>query len=163
MLIKEKLIAESEARLKKGKVDVSKLDRELGDGPLKLSEEQKQRRMRQLLGETNDPVSARVGLERIINGNDLDNINYLAKGIAASHPVCRIQLKDSGGNLVGYASGFLIGPGVLIGRDCVIGPNVVIGFSLLGDKVSISAGAVLGEAGFGAAPGGCMSKSAMYG
>ena len=120
-MIKEKLIAESEARLKKGKVDVSKLDRELGDGPLKLSEEQKQRRMRQLLGETNDPVSARVGLERIINGNDLDNINYLAKGIAASHPVCRIQLKDSGGNLVGYASGFLIGPGVLMTNHHVFG------------------------------------------
>jgi UDP-3-O-[3-hydroxymyristoyl] glucosamine N-acyltransferase len=49
--------------------------------------------------------------------------------------------------------GAVIGPGVLIGRDCVIGPNAVIGFALLGDRVSISAGAVLGEAGFGAAPG----------
>ena len=49
--------------------------------------------------------------------------------------------------------GAVIGPGVLIGRDCVIGANVVIGFALLGDRVSISAGAVLGEAGFGAAIG----------
>jgi UDP-3-O-[3-hydroxymyristoyl] glucosamine N-acyltransferase len=49
--------------------------------------------------------------------------------------------------------GAVIGPGVLIGRDCVIGANAVIGFALLGDKVSISAGAVLGEAGFGAAVG----------
>lgn len=49
--------------------------------------------------------------------------------------------------------GAVIGPGVLIGRDCVIGPNAVIGFALLGDRVSISAGAVLGEAGFGAAVG----------
>lgn len=49
--------------------------------------------------------------------------------------------------------GVAIGPGVLIGRDGVIGPNAVIGFSLLGDRVTISAGAVLGEAGFGAAPG----------
>lgn len=49
--------------------------------------------------------------------------------------------------------GAVIGPGVLIGRDCVIGPNAVVGFSLLGDRVSISAGAVLGEAGFGAAVG----------
>lgn len=51
------------------------------------------------------------------------------------------------------APGAVIGPGVLIGRDCVIGPNAVIGFALLGDRVSISAGAVLGEAGFGAAVG----------
>ncbi|PIB92011.1 UDP-3-O-(3-hydroxymyristoyl)glucosamine N-acyltransferase [Caulobacter sp. FWC2] len=49
--------------------------------------------------------------------------------------------------------GAVIGPGVLIGRDCVIGPNAVIGFALLGDRVSVSAGAVLGEAGFGAAIG----------
>jgi len=49
--------------------------------------------------------------------------------------------------------GAVIGPGVLIGRDCLIGPNAVIGFALLGDRVSISAGAVLGEAGFGAAIG----------
>lgn len=49
--------------------------------------------------------------------------------------------------------GAVIGPGVLIGRDCVIGANAVIGFALVGDRVSISAGAVLGEAGFGAAGG----------
>ena len=49
--------------------------------------------------------------------------------------------------------GAVIGPGVLIGRDCVIGANAVIGFALVGDRVSISAGAVLGEAGFGAAAG----------
>lgn len=49
--------------------------------------------------------------------------------------------------------GAVIGPGVLIGRDCLIGANAVIGFALLGDRVSIAAGAVLGEAGFGAAVG----------
>ncbi len=49
--------------------------------------------------------------------------------------------------------GAVIGPGVVIGRDGVIGANAVIGFALLGDNVSISAGAVLGEAGFGAAVG----------
>ena len=49
--------------------------------------------------------------------------------------------------------GAVIGPGVVIGRDCVIGPNAVIGFALIGDRVSIAAGAVIGEAGFGAAAG----------
>jgi UDP-3-O-[3-hydroxymyristoyl] glucosamine N-acyltransferase len=46
-----------------------------------------------------------------------------------------------------------IGPGVSIGRDCEISPNVTIGFSLLGDRVRILAGAVIGEAGFGATVG----------
>ncbi|HZC16555.1 MAG TPA: UDP-3-O-(3-hydroxymyristoyl)glucosamine N-acyltransferase [Caulobacteraceae bacterium] len=43
----------------------------------------------------------------------------------------------------------VIGPGVAIGRDCVIGSNVTIGFALIGDRVRILAGAVIGEAGFG--------------
>jgi UDP-3-O-[3-hydroxymyristoyl] glucosamine N-acyltransferase len=43
----------------------------------------------------------------------------------------------------------VIGPGVAIGRGCVIGSNVTIGFALIGDRVRILAGAVIGEAGFG--------------
>lgn len=45
----------------------------------------------------------------------------------------------------------VIGPGVQIGRDCHIGSNVSIGFALIGDRVSLYAGARIGEAGFGAA------------
>src|SRR5207248_6055397 len=37
--------------------------------------------------------------------------------------------------------------------NCSIGPGAVIGFALIGDHVRIYAGAVIGEAGFGAAPG----------
>jgi UDP-3-O-[3-hydroxymyristoyl] glucosamine N-acyltransferase len=55
------------------------------------------------------------------------------------------------GSVVG--AGAFIGPGVTVGRDCVIGPHAVIAFALLGDRVRILAGAVVGEAGFGAAAG----------
>ncbi len=47
----------------------------------------------------------------------------------------------------------VIGPGVTIGRDCEIGPGVSIGFAMIGDRVRIQAGAVIGAAGFGAAAG----------
>lgn len=47
----------------------------------------------------------------------------------------------------------VIGPGVAIGRNCQIGANVSIGFALLGDRVKILAGAVIGEHGFGATAG----------
>lgn len=47
----------------------------------------------------------------------------------------------------------VIGPGVAIGRDCEISANVTIGFALLGDRVRILAGAVIGEPGFGATVG----------
>lgn len=47
----------------------------------------------------------------------------------------------------------VIGPGVAIGRDCSIGPNATIEFALIGDRVAIAAGAVIGSAGFGVAGG----------
>jgi UDP-3-O-[3-hydroxymyristoyl] glucosamine N-acyltransferase len=47
----------------------------------------------------------------------------------------------------------VIGPGVTIGRDCDISANVTIGFALIGDRVRILAGAVIGEPGFGATAG----------
>jgi UDP-3-O-[3-hydroxymyristoyl] glucosamine N-acyltransferase len=47
----------------------------------------------------------------------------------------------------------VIGPGVAIGRDGTIGAGVFIGFSLIGDRVRVLAGAVIGEAGFGATVG----------
>jgi UDP-3-O-[3-hydroxymyristoyl] glucosamine N-acyltransferase len=47
----------------------------------------------------------------------------------------------------------VIGPGVAIGRDGDIAPNVTIGFALIGDRVKVLAGAVIGEPGFGATAG----------
>ncbi len=47
----------------------------------------------------------------------------------------------------------VVGPGVCIGRDCQLGSNVAMGFALVGDRVRILSGAVIGEAGFGIAGG----------
>ena len=49
-------------------------------------------------------------------------------------------------------AGTTIGPGVAIGRESYLGPGSSIGFALIGDRVRILAGAVIGEAGFGATP-----------
>jgi UDP-3-O-[3-hydroxymyristoyl] glucosamine N-acyltransferase len=43
----------------------------------------------------------------------------------------------------------VVGPGVQIGRRCVIGANASIHYALLGDHVTLLAGARIGEAGFG--------------
>jgi UDP-3-O-[3-hydroxymyristoyl] glucosamine N-acyltransferase len=50
-------------------------------------------------------------------------------------------------------AGAVVGVGVAIGRDCRIGPRAVVEFALLGDRVTLLAGAVVGQAGFGAAVG----------
>ena len=47
----------------------------------------------------------------------------------------------------------VIGPGVALGRECEVSANVTIGFALIGDRVRILAGAVIGEPGFGATAG----------
>jgi UDP-3-O-[3-hydroxymyristoyl] glucosamine N-acyltransferase len=47
----------------------------------------------------------------------------------------------------------VIGPGVAIGRGCSIGSHVTLGFALIGDRVSILSGAVIGEPGFGVTVG----------
>ena len=47
--------------------------------------------------------------------------------------------------------GAVVGPGVQIGRSCSIGANATVAFALLGDRVSLAAGARIGEAGFGVA------------
>ena len=84
---------------------------------------------------------------------------------ASIHPDCALEdgVRLSAGVTVGQGArvgrgtylspGCVIGPGVTIGRDCLIGANAVIGFAILGDRVTIHAGAVIGEAGFGAAGG----------
>lgn len=54
--------------------------------------------------------------ERIVSGNELQDINYLEKGVAASRSVCRIRFEVMGG---GYATGFMICPGVLITNNHV--------------------------------------------
>ena len=121
MLIKPTLIANAEQRFKQANFSPTELNRKLGDGPIQMTVEQKQLRQRQLLAQTEDAQTAQIGLERIINGNDIDSINYLAKGTLVSRSICRIQLKDARSNLIGYASGFLIGPGLLMTNHHVFG------------------------------------------
>lgn len=121
MLIKPSLIAGSERRFKQAEFSPDALNRKLGDGPIEMTVEKMRLRQRQLLAETHDMRAAEIGLERIIQGNDLDSINYLAKGTAAARSVCRIQLRDSKSNLLGYGSGFLIGPGLLLTNHHVFG------------------------------------------
>ncbi|MBO9709386.1 MAG: UDP-3-O-(3-hydroxymyristoyl)glucosamine N-acyltransferase [Caulobacter sp.] len=87
------------------------------------------------------------------------------QGALHIHPDCELEdgVELAPGVVVGQGArigrgtrldpGARIGPGVSIGRDCRIGPNAVVGFALLGDRVSIHGGAVIGEAGFGAAGG----------
>lgn len=87
---------------------------------LSNSDEQRQATQRQieqrratLLRQIDDPLVARVRLERIMQGNELTDIGYLTQGVLASRSVCRIVIR-SNQRLLGYGTGFLVAPGVLL-------------------------------------------------
>jgi UDP-3-O-[3-hydroxymyristoyl] glucosamine N-acyltransferase len=82
------------------------------------------------------------GLERVHPSAAVEDGVILAPGVVIGPGVSIGAGSHIGANTA-------IGPGVAIGRDCTIGSNVSIGFSLIGDRVRILAGAVIGEAGFG--------------
>ncbi len=80
--------------------------------------------------------------ERVHPTAVLEEDVVLAPGAVVGPGACIGARSHIGANAV-------IGPGVAIGRDGVIGSNVTIGFALIGDRVRILAGAVIGQAGFG--------------
>lgn len=79
----------------------------------------KENRERALLQQSNDPAIAQLRLERILQGNELTDINYLAQGLSCARSVCRIVLRSQG-RLLGYGTGFLVAPGVLLTNHHVI-------------------------------------------
>ncbi|MEZ5939113.1 MAG: UDP-3-O-(3-hydroxymyristoyl)glucosamine N-acyltransferase [Hyphomonadaceae bacterium] len=64
-------------------------------------------------------------------------------------PGCVIAEGVSIGQGTSIGANAVIGPGVQIGRNTRIGPGAVVQFALVGDNVTILAGAVVGETGFG--------------
>jgi endonuclease G len=77
---------------------------------------------RRLLAQTHGEDYSPLAFERLIAGDELQPVNYLAHGVVAARPVCRLVLNDSGGRLCGYATGFLFAPGVLLTNNHVF-PN----------------------------------------
>jgi UDP-3-O-[3-hydroxymyristoyl] glucosamine N-acyltransferase len=57
--------------------------------------------------------------------------------------------KIGAGSVIGANA--VIGPGVAMGRRCNVGSNASIGFALIGDRVRLLPGAVIGGQGFGVA------------
>jgi endonuclease G len=122
MMITQDIVASSVARLKRTHLDPTKADQRLGpDARRKLvSGRQRDERFRELLTETEDAVVARSLLERVIEGNDLVGINYLSIGTFRARSVCRIHLRDQSGRTVGFGTGFLVAPGVVMTNHHVI-------------------------------------------
>ncbi len=69
---------------------------------------------------TATPAEAQGMFERIIKGNDLTGINYLEKGLRAAKSIGRIHVLDASGQPLGFGTGFLIAPGILMTNHHVL-------------------------------------------
>jgi endonuclease G, mitochondrial len=67
-----------------------------------------------------DPAEARMLFERIIQGNELQDISFLPRGELVSRAVLRIVLRRPGGAIAGYGTGFLVGDGILLTNNHVL-------------------------------------------
>jgi hypothetical protein len=101
---------------------IASSERRLTFDPKELSEQLDQRKP--IDNEPTERVKLRLAvaesqglntLERIIACNDLMPVNYLEKGMDAARAVGRIHKRDfQSGNLLDYATGFLISPQLLL-------------------------------------------------
>jgi endonuclease G, mitochondrial len=66
------------------------------------------------------PTTAGVILEKIIGTSDFLDIRYLDGGTAASRPVCRIVIRNDAGRVIGYGSGSLVSPRLLLTNHHVL-------------------------------------------
>jgi endonuclease G len=88
------------------------------DAPRQASPKQKANRRQQLTAQLNDAELATRQLERIMQGNDLTDINYLDIGVQRARSVARVVIRQDR-RLLGYATGFLVAPGVLMTNEHV--------------------------------------------
>lgn len=124
MLIRSaEIAAQTLTRSKELRGRIVRLVRHADDGvhPRPVTSEQKRARLGELVAELGNLGEAHDTLERLIGGNELSPINYLARGTAASRAVCRVELRDDSGQTVGFGTGFLVAPGVLMTNHHVIG------------------------------------------
>jgi endonuclease G, mitochondrial len=78
-----------------------------------------ERRARFLRESLGDSLSTKEFNERIIHGNDLQDVNFFARGVRAARAVGRIVIRQPSGTRAGFGSGFLVAPGVLITNNHV--------------------------------------------
>lgn len=89
--------------------------------PGELNSASRLARRRRFLDEAlGDTEKARQFHERIIQGNELQDINYLSRGVRAADAIARIVIRRPDGRLAGHGSGFLVAPGLLLTNHHVL-------------------------------------------
>ena len=61
-----------------------------------------------------------IALERIINTDDFVDVRYLEAGARAARAVARVRIADASGRIVGYGTGSLVSPRLLLTNNHVL-------------------------------------------
>lgn len=76
------------------------------------------RRIAQALGEGSD--AAQLAVDRLVSGGDHLNVSYLERGMIAADAVARIEVRNGESELVGYGTGFMVSPRLLLTNHHVL-------------------------------------------
>ncbi|SFL56368.1 DNA/RNA non-specific endonuclease [Pelosinus propionicus] len=71
-----------------------------------------------------------LSMKRIIGESDLLPVSYMQAGMKASKSVCRIEIRDSVGRVLGHGTGFLIAPCLLLTNHHILECEEAAQFSL---------------------------------
>lgn len=73
----------------------------------------------------------RLVQERILGQNDLMSVSYLEYGLSVSRSIGRILIRNNSKRLVGYGTGFMVSPSLLLTNNHVLSNAQQAGFSLV--------------------------------
>lgn len=75
-------------------------------------------RIVQVLGE--GPDAAQLAVDRLLTGTDQLNVSYFERGMIAADAVGKLELRNGDSALLGYATGFMISPRLLLTNHHVL-------------------------------------------
>jgi len=132
MIIDQALVYTSIRRWRRFKVRAAELSKRIGETDRSKCSwlEQRQRRYAAVLQQTGNADMAHTVVERMLGGNDLVGISYLQMGTICARSVCRVHLRNAAGATVGFGTGFLVGPGLLLTNHHVISSAAEAGLAL---------------------------------
>jgi len=107
---------EAAKRYKKRERERAALAKKLeGSTPLEVDTQARARERRRLIDSRDG-----LALERIMWKSDLFPIAHLEEGLCVGRSVCRIEIRDGIGRVLGHGTGFLVSPSVLMTNNHVL-------------------------------------------
>lgn len=67
------------------------------------------------------PLTAAIGLERVLGKKDFLDANFMEIGLAVARFVGRINIRSENGRSIGYGTGFMVSPRLLLTNNHVLG------------------------------------------